>query len=107
MNLTSDGLHAIAANVRVTAKKMMMTGIIHLAGRVEFDDQLNATLTALRCTGEGIVGGAVAGILQKKIAPLNGAKVPPAIFSLGGLKFRDLKITVTDSLQMIAAFRDE
>lgn len=104
LNLTSDGPRDIAANVRVKARKMMMSGVIHITGRLNIDDELNARVSALKCVGEGIVGGAAAGFLRKKLAPVEGTKISLMAFSLGDVTLRDVKIELTDSLQVNASF---
>ena len=44
-----------------------MSGVIHLAGRADVDDDLNATLSELSCTGEGAIGSMAAGFVQKQL----------------------------------------
>jgi hypothetical protein len=107
LELQSDGPRSVAADVRVKAKKLMMSGVINITGKLDIDDELNATLSDLRCTGEGIIGATAAGIVQKKLAPYDGMEVPLMAFSLGDVALRDLKITVKDSVQVSAAFGKE
>ena len=64
LELRSTGDRSVAAEVRVKAKKMMMSSVLHIAGAASVDDELNATLSGLTCTGEGIIGGAAAGFLN-------------------------------------------
>jgi hypothetical protein len=104
LDLKSDGPRSVAADVRVKAKKMMMSGVINITGKLDVDDDLNATISNLNCTGEGMIGSVAAGVVQKKIAPYDGMKAPLMAFSLGDVALRDLKITVKDSVQISAAF---
>jgi hypothetical protein len=104
LKLTSEGPRDIAANVRVKAKKMMMSGVIQITGRLTIDDEFNARVSGLKCVGEGFVGGAAATFLQKKLAPIDGTKIPLMAFSLGDVTLRDVKISLVDSLQVNAAF---
>jgi hypothetical protein len=104
LDLTKSGPRAVAADVRVTAKKMMMTGVIRITGQLDIDDELNATVSNLDCKGEGIVGSAAAGVVKKKIAPYDGTTVPLMAFSLGDLTLRDLKIDLKKDLHVTAAF---
>ena len=82
----------------------MMSGMIVVRGKLDVDDALNATVSGLTCTGEGVVGGASAGIVQKKIQAYNDTVIPLMAFSLGDVKLRDLKIVVKDAVQVSAAF---
>jgi hypothetical protein len=104
LDLTKAGPLAVAADVRVTAKKMMMTGTIHITGRLDIDDELNATVSNLDCKGEGMIGGAAAGIVKKKLTPYEGTTVPLMAFSLGDVALRDLKIDLKKDLHVTAAF---
>ncbi len=104
LDLKSDGPRSVAAKVRVTARKMLMSGTIHITGKLDVDDDLNATVSGLACTGEGMIGTVAAGIVQKKIAPFDGTAIPLMAFSLGDVALRDLKIAVKDSVQVSAAF---
>jgi hypothetical protein len=104
LDLKKAGPRAVAANVRVTAKKLMMSGTIHITGRLDIDDELNATVSDLDCEGEGMIGTAAAGIVKKKIKPYDGATVPLMAFSLGDVALRDLKIDLKKDLHVTAAF---
>ena len=104
LDLKEAGPRAIAATVRVKAKKLMMSGVIHLTGRLDIDDALNATVSKLDCTGEGMIGAAAAGIVKKKLTPYEGATVPLMAFSLGDVALRDLKVDLKTDLHVTAAF---
>lgn len=104
LNLKSAGKRSVTADVLVTARKMIMTGVIRITGRLDIDDDLNATVSDLDCVGEGIVGSAAAGFLQSKIREYDGTTIPLMAFSLGDLTLRDLKIDVKRDLHVTAAF---
>jgi hypothetical protein len=104
LELKSAGPRSVAADVRVKAKKLMMSGVINITGKLDIDDELNATVSDLDATGEGIVGAAAAGIVRNKIKRYNGTTVPLMAFSLGDVALRDLKIDVKKDLHVTAAF---
>ncbi len=104
VDLASDGPRSVAATVRIKAKKLMMSGVIVVTGRLDVDDDLNATVSNLACTGEGVVGGVAAGMIKKHIAPFDGTTVPLMAFSLGDVRLRDLKIAVGNDVEVSAAF---
>jgi hypothetical protein len=104
LDLRKSGPRGVAADVRITAKKMMMTGVIRITAHLNIDDELNATVSNLDCKGEGIVGSAAAGIVKKKIAPYDGTTVPLMAFSLGDVALRDLKIDLKKDLHVTAGF---
>ena len=104
LTLTSDGPRSVAAEARVKAKKLVMSGVIIIKGKLVVDDELNATVSDLNVDGEGMVGSMAAPMLQKLIKPYNGTEIPLVAFSLGDVALRDLKITVKDSVQVTADF---
>ena len=104
LTLTSSGPRSVAADVRITARKMLVSGTIVLKGRLDVDDELNATLSELSASGDGMVGSMVAGLVHKKVKPHEGRVIPLMAFSLGDVALRDLKITVKKDVQVNAAF---
>jgi len=99
---TSDGPRTLDAEVRVKAKKMVMSGTVVLKGRVDIDDALVATVSNLAATGEGMMGNMAAGMLQGKLREAEGKKIPLTTFSLGDLTLKDLKISTDKGLKISA-----
>src|SRR4029079_16222188 len=104
VNLTSEGDRSVEAEVRVKAKKLMMSGVIHVRGKLDVDDELNATVSDLSCKGEGVVGSMAAGLIQGKLQEYNGRRIPLMAFSLGDVSLRDLKIDTKGGLHVTAKF---
>jgi len=104
VNLTSEGDRSVAAEVRVKAKKLMMSGVIHVRGKLDVDDELNATVSDLSCKGDGVVGSMAAGLIQGKLQEYNGRRIPLMAFSLGDVSLRDLKIDTKGGLHVTAKF---
>jgi hypothetical protein len=104
LTLTSSGPRSIAADVRVKAKKMMVSGVIHITGKLDVDDELNATVSDLSAKGDGMVGTMAAGIVQNKLKPYEGKVFPLMTFSLGDVVLKDLKIDVKNNVRVSADF---
>ena len=104
IDLTAQGKQSFGADVRVTAKKAFVKGVVHLTGKADIDDDLNATVSNLTCTGEGMVGTMAAGFLKKHIEEFNGRKFPLMAFSLGDVTLRDLKVDVKNGVSVKAKF---
>ena len=104
LDLRSTGARSVAADVRVKAKKMMMSSVLHIAGGASVDDELNATLSNLTCSGEGLIGIAAAAFLQKHLKQYDGRVIPLMAFSLGDLALRDLEIDINGTIHVSAAF---
>lgn len=104
LGLESEGPRSIALDARIKAKKMGISGVIHVKGRLDIDDQLNAIFSELECEGEGMVGTLAAKLIQPRMKEYQGRKIPLVAFSLGDLRLHDVKISLKDSLQVEASF---
>lgn len=104
MALEPVGKRAVAADVRVKARKLVFSGVVRVTCRLDIDDELNATLSELNCTGEGVIGAAAAGVMQKKVSAFEGRTIPLMAFSLGDLSLRDLRFDVRRDLHVSASF---
>lgn len=104
LTLTSEGKRSLAAEVRVRAKKLMVSGVVRITGRVDIDDELNATVSKLDAEGEGMIGAMASGLVKSKLKPYEGQTFPLMTFSLGDVSLRDLKIDVKNNVQVTAEF---
>jgi hypothetical protein len=104
IDLKSEGKRSLSATARVKAKKLMVSGTLNLSARVVVDDELNATISDLKCTGEGMIGTMAAGSVQPKLKEYNGRKIALLAFLVGDLSLRDLKIDVKAGLHVTARF---
>ena len=104
IDLSSHGPRSVSVEARVKAKKLMMSGTLHVSGRLDIDDELNAKVSGLTCKGEGVVGTMAAGVVQSKLKQYEGTRVSLMAFSLGDVKLRDLKIDTKSGLHVTAAF---
>lgn len=107
IDLTSAGKRSVAADVRVTARKAIVSGVVRLKGRADVDDDLNATISDLTCEGEGMVGKLSAEFLRGRLKAINGRKFPLMAFSLGDVTLRDVTVDVKRGLHVKARFGSE
>jgi hypothetical protein len=104
LDLKSEGSRSVSADVRVKAKKMMVSGVLRIRGRVDVDDALNATLSDLSCAGEGMIGTMAAGTVEKHLKPYEGKQIPLMAFSLGDLTLHDLQVEINGAVRVTASF---
>jgi hypothetical protein len=104
LNLTSDSPRSLAGELRVKAKKMVMSGVVLLRGRIDIDDSLVATLSNLACSGEGMIGSMAAAMVNTKLKSYQGKRVPLTALSLGDTTLRDLNITAGQVVSVTANF---
>ena len=104
VNLQSQGPRSIGGDVRIKAKKLVMSGTMHVCGRVDIDDDLVATLSNLSASGEGVIGTMVAGFLSHKLKQNDGKRIPLMAFSLGDVSLHDVDIKTDRGLEVTADF---
>jgi hypothetical protein len=104
VTLTQASPRSVAAEVRIAARKMFVTGVISVRGQVNIADDLTATISNLDASGEGVVGAMAAGLIRPQLQPHNGRVVPLLAFSLGDVALRDVSVTVDDGLHVTASF---
>lgn len=107
LTLAQESARSIAADVKVTAKKMLVSSTLELHGELEIDDELNATVRNLQASGEGVIAMMVSKVVQSKLKPYEGKTFPLVTFSLGDITLRDLKINVKKDVQVSARFGSE
>lgn len=104
VNLQCQGPRSIGGDVRVKARKLMLSGTMHVRGRVDIDDDLVATLSNLSMSGEGVVGTMAAGLISPKLKQNDGKRIPLMAFSLGDVSLHDLDIKTDSGLEVTANF---
>jgi len=104
LNLASSGPRSLAGDLRVKARKIIMSGVVHLRGKIDIDDGLIATLSNLACGGEGMIGSMAAAMINTQLKANEGKKIPLMAFSMGDVSLHDVKIAVTDVVEVTAEF---
>lgn len=105
LTVTQAGDRAVMAMLRVKAKKSFIPATVVVEGRADVDERLNVTLSGLRCTGEGMVGSVVAGVLGAKIKPFEGREFHLAPEPLKNVRLEGLKVEAGDPVRLSAAFQ--
>lgn len=104
LTLTKLGDRSLAAEIRATAKKFMMNGVVTIFAKVDVNDELRARLYDLDVKGEGVAGNIAAGFLKPKLKEHEGQQFPLATPALNGLRLRDVRIASTDPVRLEATF---
>jgi len=104
LDLEQDGARGVAFRAEVTAKVFIMNATLALTGRLDIDDAFNARLSALALDGDSMVVNLAGSFLRPRLQALEGRVFPLLAFSPGGLKLRDIELSVSPSLQVHARF---
>ena len=95
---------ALAVEVQVHAKKLFLSATVRIQGRVEIDEQLNARLSGLACTGAGALGSLACGFLTPHLERFDGWQFSLLALPLGEVKLRDVRIAAGAELRVSARF---
>ncbi|HET6249297.1 MAG TPA: hypothetical protein VFE47_16495 [Tepidisphaeraceae bacterium] len=102
--LTQVNDRSVSADVRVKAKKMFMTATLNLRGKLAIDDALNARISGLSVSGEGVLGEMASAGIRPHVQALDGRTFPLTALPLGDVRIRDVRVQVGDTLIVTANF---
>jgi hypothetical protein len=104
VRFVSRGPRAVSITAEVTAKMFIATATVTLSGDVDLDEQLNAQLSHLRFSGDGMVANLAGGFIRPHFAALEGRNFPLVTFVLGEIRLRDVQLEAGDALRLTARF---
>jgi hypothetical protein len=104
LTLRSNSSRSLAAEVRLRAKKLFLSTTLRITGQVDLDEELNAEVSGLDCTGEGAMGTLACGVLKPHLEKMNGREFSLMSLPLGDVRLRDVRIVAGDKLSVSAEF---
>ena len=104
LSLRSSGPRSLAAEVRLRGRKLFVSASLRITGRLDLDDQLNARISGLDCTGQGAIASLACGILKPQLQRLDGRIYPLMSLPIGEVRLRDVRIVAGDKLSITAEF---
>jgi hypothetical protein len=102
--VTARGVRGMDAQVELKAKKLFFNTVIQIAASLDVDNDLNATLSGVRCTGEGAIGGVACGFLNPHLQKVDGRTVSLMALPLGEIRLRDVTLSANERLTVRAEF---
>jgi hypothetical protein len=104
LTLRSNSQRSLAAEVRLRAKKLFLSTSLRITGQVDLDEELNAKISGLDCSGEGAIAGVACGVLKPHLEKIEGREFSLMSLPLGEVRLRDVQITAADKLSITAEF---
>jgi hypothetical protein len=105
LKLQQESAHSLAAEVRLRVRKLFLSASLRVTGQLALDDQLNLKISGLHCTGDGRMATLACGLLTPFLQKIDGRAFPLVSLPLGGIRLRDVRITVgEDQLCVTAEF---
>jgi hypothetical protein len=102
--LRSNSPRSLAAEVRLRAKKIFLSASLRIIGELDLDEELNARISGLDCTGDGAIASVACGVLNPQLQKINGREFPLMSLPLGEVRLRDVRIGVGDKVSVTAEF---
>ena len=98
------GARSIDGDVQLRAKKLFFSTVITISAKLDLDDELNATVSGLKCHGEGAIGALGCGFLEPHLKLIDGRSFPLMALPLGNVRLRDVRIAASDRITVTAEF---
>jgi hypothetical protein len=75
-----------------------------ITGQLDLDEELNARVSGLDCTGDGAIASVACGVLKPHLQKIDGREFPLMSLPLGEVRLRDVQLAVGDKLSVTADF---
>ena len=98
MDVTSDDPHALALDVLVRARLLLIPASFRIVGRAEVDEAFNVHFVGLNASGLDPTGRIIAGVVQSRLDKVNGKAAPLLKMPGDQIKVSDLTIAVGSDL---------
>jgi hypothetical protein len=102
--LRSNSPRSFAAQVRLRAKKLFLSTTLQITAQADLDEELNAKISGLDCTGEGAMATMACGVLKPHLEKINGRTFSLMSLPLGEVRLRNVQIAAGDKLSITAEF---
>jgi hypothetical protein len=96
LELTQSGPRAVDGKITVSARKLMFHPVLTLAGTLAVNDDFVATVSNLKCRGEGAVASLACAAINPAIARIEQRKFPLSALPMGEMRLRDLGLDVAN-----------
>jgi hypothetical protein len=100
----SRGSRRMDAQVQLKARKLFFNAVIQIAASLDLDDDLTATVSGVRCTGEGAIGALACGFLSPHLQKVDGRTISLLALPLGDVRLRDVTLSANERLTVRAEF---
>lgn len=98
------GPRSLAAEVRVQARKFLLRAKIDIYGRLDIDDVFAVRLSQLQCKGSGVLATRACAALQPHLDEFQARAFSLKSLPLGNTELRDLRLAVTDTVEITVGF---
>lgn len=104
LTVQSRESRSLDGEVQLRARKLFFSTVIHIAAKLDLDEQLNATVSDVRCTGDGAIGSLACGFLTPHLQKVRARRFSLLALPLGEVRLRAVRLSATDRLTVHAEF---
>ncbi len=98
------GSRGLDAELRVRARKLFFATLVQIAAKLDMDEKMTATVSGLRCHGEGTIGSLACGFLSPQLQKFDGRSLSLLALPLGEIRLQDIRIVASDRITVAADF---
>jgi hypothetical protein len=102
--VATQGPRAVSFRAEVKAKMFVMSATITVSGEATIDDQLNARVSNLKCSGDGMIGNLASGFIKPYFDKIERNPIALMALPLGPVKLRDISLEAGEALTLSAKF---
>lgn len=102
--VTERGPRSVSADVQLHGRKLFFSTTIRITAHLDLDEQLKATLSGLKCAGDGAIAAVACGVLDPHLQKLDGRTFALMALPLGEIRLRDVRLAARDKLAVTAEF---
>jgi hypothetical protein len=103
VDLTSRATRILEAKVTVSVRKLFFRTNLRFSGTVTVSDDLNATVSGLRCEGDGTLAALVRAAITPHFSRMEESAFPLSALPIGEIRVNDLAIAVDDKQIVVEA----
>jgi hypothetical protein len=100
LDLAPRATRAVDIRVTVTARKLFFRAVLHLTGSIAISDDLVATVSDLRCQGDGTIAALACAAITPYFTRIERRAFPLSALPMGEVRLRDVAFVV-DSEQIV------
>ncbi len=105
LDVRERGPRSASVEIQIKARKLFFTTVIRITADLDLDEQLNATISGLRCKGDGAIGALACGFLTPHLEKIDGRSFALLALPLGEVKLRDVRLAAAaDTITVQADF---
>jgi len=103
LELTPHGPRALDGKLTVSARKLIFHPVLSLAGTFSVSDDLVATVSNLKCHGEGPIAALACAAITPSFSKIERRTFPLSALPLGEIQLRDLTIDTANEKVVVRA----